>query len=76
MTIRLTSSKAGVEELPVTISWLSPAPVLALFGEEARGLAGGVDVSTFCCGGGEDSSAARRASERTTVFVVLVGAVT
>jgi hypothetical protein len=48
MTIRLTSSKAGVEELPVTISWLSPAPILAIFGEGAQGLVVGVDVSTFC----------------------------
>jgi hypothetical protein len=45
---KLTSSKEGVEELPATIAWLSPAPVLALFSEGAWGLAIGVDVSTFC----------------------------
>jgi hypothetical protein len=41
----LTSSKGGVVELPVKKSWLSPSPILGLFGEGARGLARGVDIS-------------------------------
>jgi hypothetical protein len=43
---RLTSSKEGVEVLPATTSCLSPAPIFAFFGEGARGLVVGVDVST------------------------------
>jgi hypothetical protein len=36
---KLTSFKEGVVELPAKKSWLSPSPILGLFGEEARGLA-------------------------------------
>jgi hypothetical protein len=42
---KLTSFKEGVIELPAKKSWLSPSPILGLFGEEARGLATGVDIS-------------------------------
>jgi hypothetical protein len=40
---RLTSSKAGVGETPARKS-CSPSSILALFGEEARGLLAGVDL--------------------------------
>jgi CII-binding regulator of phage lambda lysogenization HflD len=40
---RLTSSKGGVVELPAMLK-SSPSSILALFGEEARGLVAGVDL--------------------------------
>jgi hypothetical protein len=43
---RLTSSKAGVGETPARKN-CSPSSILALFGEEARGLVAGVDLSGF-----------------------------
>jgi hypothetical protein len=43
----LTSFTKGVEELPKISVCSSPAPTLSLFGEGARGLGGGVDVSTI-----------------------------
>jgi hypothetical protein len=49
--------------------------VLALFGEEARGLVGGVEVSTFCRGG-DVSSPSTGVSEATNVCDVLVRAAT
>jgi CII-binding regulator of phage lambda lysogenization HflD len=40
---RITSSKAGVIELPAMLN-SPPSSILALFGEEARGLVAGVDL--------------------------------
>jgi hypothetical protein len=40
---RLTSSKAGVGET-LARKYCSPSSILALFGEEARGLLAGVDL--------------------------------
>jgi hypothetical protein len=70
---KLTSFSIEVAELPKISLCSSPAPVLSLFGEGARGLGGGFDVSTICWGG-EESAAVRFSSERTTVLDVLVGA--
>jgi hypothetical protein len=70
----LTSFTRGVEELPKISVCSSPAPTLSLFGEGARGLGGGVDVSTICWRGGEESAVMRISSDRTTVLDVLVGA--
>jgi hypothetical protein len=53
----LTSSKEGVIELSARRPCSLPSSTLALFGEGARGLTAGGDVSR-CCGGGEVSSAA------------------
>jgi hypothetical protein len=47
-TETLTSSNEGVEELPGNRMGSLDGSTLALFGEEARGLAGGVECSTFC----------------------------
>ena len=44
----LTSSNEGVEESPGNMMVSLDGSTLALFGEEARGLAGGVKCSTFC----------------------------
>ena len=44
----LTSSNEGVEESPGNMLVSLDGSTLALFGEEARGLAGGVKCSTFC----------------------------
>jgi hypothetical protein len=44
----LTSSNEGVEEIPGNRIGSLDGSTLALFGEEARGLAGGVECSTFC----------------------------
>jgi hypothetical protein len=41
----LTSSREGVDELPAKKPCSSPSSILALFGEGARGLATGVDIS-------------------------------
>jgi hypothetical protein len=45
---KLTSFSRGVKELPRISACTSPALVLVVFGEGARGLDGGVDISTIC----------------------------
>jgi hypothetical protein len=45
---KLTSSNEGVEELPGNRIGSLDGSTLALFGEEAWGLAGGVECSTSC----------------------------
>jgi hypothetical protein len=69
----LTSSREGVVEPPASKFLL--ISILCLFGEDARGLATGVDISRSWWRESEGPSAAQLASERTKVFDVLVGAV-
>jgi hypothetical protein len=67
----LTSSRAEVDELPGRRFDPSTGSVLALFGEEARGLPGGVK-SPISRWGGEVSSVAGRVSDSNKVCDVLV----
>jgi hypothetical protein len=71
----LTSSMRGLEEPPNWRVGSEIISVLALFGEGARGLDGGVEAPRFCWGG-EDSSPSTRGSEITRVRDVLVRAAT
>jgi hypothetical protein len=48
LTETLTLFNEGVDELPGNCMGSLDCSTLALFGEEARGLAGGVECSTFC----------------------------